>query len=144
MSIRISLRNFRVAFSALATIVFVGACANDEMSDSDDILASEVVMVGGANEPTFNDVFDVDVQSPIQESALIAMLEEKGIQYRTISGNLPPSRHRRDLDVSRYVRVIEIYGGKSKNPAAAQIFHAYIDKQEEVEFIENAFAYAPP
>lgn len=101
-------------------------------------------MVGGANEPTFGEVFDVEFHSPMQESALIAMLEEKGIQYRTISSNLPPSRHRRDLDVSKYVRVVEIYGGASKNHAASQIFRAYIDKKEEVEFIENAFAYAPP
>ena len=141
---QISLSIFRVKFLALTMIVFIGACARDEATSSDGVFVSNIAMIGGTNEPTFEEFFDVHLQSPMRESVLIAMLKERGIQYRIISNNLPPSRHRRELDVSKYDRVIEIYGGVSNAPPVAQIFRAYIDKQGEVEFIENAFAYAPP
>lgn len=93
--------------------------------------------------------FDESVELPIPEQAFAEHLQRVGTRYEMFGegtrfgpGVFTPLR-RRDLSAEDMLRMFQIYMGFNDECDLQENYHAYVNHDEEVFYIENRFQYRP-
>ena len=94
-------------------------------------------IVAGTREKTFDENYKVKVRLPMPEKQFIALLKHLKLSYE-LFGEVPTPLHSRSLDVSKVRRCYHVYGDARKK------YRAYVDRDNRVIYIENAFTYPIP
>lgn len=106
-------------------------------------------MRAGPNEPTFAEAYDPSIRLPMGIEEFEALLKKLGLHYSVLSGPNPSSAMplpSKDSGISRddLAQCIQIYGKRNDAERSMQIFRAYVNKESQVFYVENAFAYTGP
>lgn len=112
------------------------------------------MMRAGPREPTFVERFGLTVQLPIQAEAFETALKSHNLKYnylrydpeggKKVESALPLPRRNKEIDRNMLRGCFEIYGTHDTQRGSMEIFRAYVDENNRVFYIENAFSYTGP
>jgi|CXWL01.1.fsa_nt_gi hypothetical protein len=124
---------------------FATACASEDAMPPP---ASGLIR-GGRGEPTLDQRYGLTITLPMPEAEFVELIErvplpihragERGLDYPV----LRRPRHNRDLDMSTISHGYVIVGGYNSERQRTEHYEAYVDRNGQVVYIENGFAYAP-
>lgn len=103
-------------------------------------------IVAGPGEKTFEETYRVKVHLPIPEREFLALLDRLKLRYeilgdRATKVGISAPWHSSTLDLSQIEREYQIYGKVDRVRKVAEGYRAYVDKQGQVIYMENMFAY---
>lgn len=106
-------------------------------------------IVAGDNEKNFSERYNVTIRLPMSKSRFLTLLNELGLHYescgeRGIGTGLPVPRHTPTVDLSIAQRCIEVDGDIDARRHIGKRYRAYMNKNDQVFYIENAFSYTGP
>jgi hypothetical protein len=107
---------------------------------------NQVNIVAGPGEKTFEENYGVRVVLPMPENQFLALLDRLKLRYeimgdRSSKIEISAPQHSHAIDLSRIQRDYQIYGRVDRVHKVAEGYRAYVDKKEQVVYIENMFAY---
>lgn len=106
-------------------------------------------MRAGPGEPTFAEAYDPSLRLPMGMAQFQERLKKLGLQYNIVGGpdpasSMPLPSTNSGVDRGDLAQCIQIYGKRNAAERSMQAFRAYVNKQGQVFYIENAFAYTGP
>ncbi len=106
-------------------------------------------IIAGTGERTFAEKYDLFLKLPMRQSEFVALLHKLHLLYevcgdRATNMEIPPARHSRSLDVLRIQKCYQIYGSIDRSRGIGEMYRAYVDQEDRVVYIENAFSYTGP
>jgi hypothetical protein len=132
------------AMSAIATVVF--SC--NQMSENRDRITQgqQSNIVSGPREETFTERYRVSLSLPMSEQAFLKLLRRLKLSYEVVGERNTATEiliplHSRSLDLSKIKRSYQIYGDVGR---VGKKYRAYVDRDNRVVYIENAFSYPIP
>jgi len=104
-------------------------------------------IVAGAGEKTFSDKYHLSITLPMSEKEFLALLGRLNLHYdscgeRGMAAGVPPARHATSIDLSEAQKCYEIAGERTSS--FDEWYRAFVNKDHNVIYIENAFAYTGP
>lgn len=111
--------------------------------------ASQSLVVAGPGEKNFLAQYDLKFTLPISEAKFLAILDRLKLSYdrcgeRGTEMAIPPPHWSNAVDMSKVQTCYQIYGGNDSVHRVGKLYRAYVDRNHQVIYIENAFAYTGP
>ena len=115
-------------------------------SSSQRTVKEESNIVAGSTEQTFTQTYGVKLKLPMPEKEFLALLGKLKLKYKVLrrSENLISAPFHRKLDVSMFERCYQIYGRLDRKRHVSESYLAYIDRNSQLVYLENAFSYPDP
>lgn len=106
-------------------------------------------IVAGYGEKTLVEEFNLPVILPMKGTAFLALvdglkLHRESCGERGSEHELPPPRQVSGVDLSNAVKCIEIDGDVDAVRHIGKRYRAFLDANDNVIYIENAFSYTGP
>jgi hypothetical protein len=127
-----------IAISVAATGVYSCGHMNENEGDADRAHQSNIA--SGPREETFNQRYNLNISLPMPEKKFLDLLDHLKLSYEPTSEVLVPL-HSRNFDLSKIKRSYQIYGDTGR---IGKKYRAYVDREDRVVYIENAFTYPIP
>ena len=101
-------------------------------------------IVAGPQEKTFSEKYNQNIQLPMPEDAFLAILDHLQLKHELFGETgtnkvIPSMRWSNTIDVLKIQRCYQIYGN-----SRGEMYRAYVDKNRNVIYVENAFQYIGP
>ncbi len=141
-----TVRYAKLLFLAAATALFLTSC--DQSSGGAEAV-KETDIVAGHGEPSFPEKYHLKLALPMPETEFLATLKRLKLYYdvcgeRGTNDSLPPLRQKSTIDVSTLQKCYEIIGDRDRIRRIGEAWRAFTNKDHQVIYIENAFAYTGP
>lgn len=104
---------------------------------------------GGRGEPTLDQRYGLTITLPMPEAEFVGMIQrislpihragERGSDYPI----LRRPRHNREIDMSMISHGYVIDGGYHPDLRRNEIYRAYVNRDDQVVYVENAYEYPP-
>lgn len=106
-------------------------------------------IVAGPGEKTFAEKYGLNITLPMAEKDFLGILEHLKLRYelygeRGTNREIPPVRHSETIDLAKMQKCYQIYGAVDRVRLIGEMYRAYVDKDQRVVYIENAFDYTGP
>lgn len=142
----------RVLFVLLAIVgasFSVAACGRNELDSPTVTTDKQTGIVAGYGEQTFAERYRLSIRLPMPEAEFLALLQKLGLSYsicgeRGSETGLPPLRQQTTIDLSKAQRCYQVYGDIDSNKHVGKIYRAFVGKDHQIIYIENAFSYTGP
>ena len=110
------------------------------------MMNGESSIVAGPGEKTFTQAYPVRLKLPMPEKEFLALLGKLKLEYEVYRrrDKLIPSPFHRKLDVSAFEKCYQVYGRIDRQRQISEKYHAYIDRDSQLVYLENAFSYPEP
>jgi len=136
----------RVLLLAAAVGLFSASCEQSSGGDIGARTVKQTDIVAGYGEKTFPEKYHLKLSLPMPEAEFIALLEHLKLHYgvcgeRGTDSALPPLRQQNTIDVSRFQKCYEIDGDRDTARRIGEAWRAFTDRNHQVIYIENVFAY---
>jgi hypothetical protein len=141
------LKAFDKNIAVILPLYFIWGCILAPMSDGENQRAldrHDPNIVAGPGEKTFDQTYHVSLKLPIEEAKFLEVLKRLNLPYEVLgkkSGVVPPPWHREHFDTSQIRTTYQIYGKNDHARRIAQVYRAYVNKADQVVYIENIFMY---
>lgn len=139
--------------TGLLLVMFVGllsmACTANPGNQNGTQKMKRTDIVAGYGEVTFSQRYNVKLDLPIAEDSFIALLRRLGLHYqlcgrRGSGAGIPPARQQTTVDLSKAETCYEVDGDRDPVRHVGQAWRAFADRNHQIFYIENVFAYTGP
>lgn len=107
---------------------------------------AQAAVAAGSGEQSFTERYRVDLTLPISEERFLSMVQNLKLAYvpcggQHSGGSIPEPRHLTTVDLSRTVRCYEVGGDVDEIRHIGRRYRAFVDSNNNVIYVENAFSY---
>lgn len=129
----------------IISTILLGSCVQSNGVDIEAATVKQNNIVAGYGEKTFSERYNLNIALPMPEAKFLALLDRLKLHYevygeRGTDSGLPSPRQSTKFDLSKAEKCYEIYGGVDHGEG----YRAFVDKDHQVIYIENAFSYTGP
>lgn len=139
-----TLKKALLIFSVLGVLMSCDDQGNKPEQSSSDPSTRNIVAYPG--ELPFDKQYNIVIKLPMKEVDFIRKLDVLSLKYSIVGdpkkGLANPSPRISDrLSDNDIALVYQIYGGLDKNKSVGRTYRAFVNKNDNVIYIENAFEY---
>lgn len=140
---------FKMLMLAGVIGIFLAACDQSSGESAGVGRVKQTDIVAGHGEKSFPEKYHIKLTLPMPEAEFIALLNHLKLHYavcgeRGTDKALPPLRQQSAIDASRFQKCYEIDGDRDTVRRIGEAWRVFTDRNHQVIYIENVFAYTGP
>jgi hypothetical protein len=144
-----SLVPLRALVLAAVAGLFLMSCDQSNGVNNKAKAVKQTDIIAGDGEKTFPEKYHLKITLPMPEAEFLALLGRLKLHYgvcgeRGAVEALPSLRQHSTIDVSRLQKCYEIDGDRDLVRRVGEAWRAFTDRNHQIIYIENTFAYTGP